>query len=297
MADIAGSTGGKGFYNSNGLKQAIAEVVNTTTHYYTVSYSPTNANWNGAFRKIKVDVAGYSVPSGFTWAKFFGADDDTKVEYRRGYYARTAPTGPNTPSARTLSAVNSAPGIVLGSNPGPNPNRRPLVSTSIPPRVHHQPTPMELAMAFGSATPTDIHFLVTVTPSATVAKPVKGAPPPNEVFLTQPFQSLPYRLAKIHYHIDPAAIHFQPTAKGTFADDIQFVAVLYRDDGLQANSISFTVHVEPDAATYAHLGSAPLAYDQTIAIPTTGVYFLRTGVNEIPTGDIGAIELPTESIH
>jgi hypothetical protein len=73
--------------------------------------------------------------------------------------------------------------------------------------------------------------------------------------------------------------------------------VLYRDDGVQANSISFTAHLAIDAQTYARIESAPIAYDQTIAIPASGNFFLRAGVDELSSGHIGAVELPTEAVQ
>jgi VWFA-related protein len=295
LDDIASQTGGRGFYNTNGFKQAIAEVVDTTTHYYTLSYSPTNTNWNGAFRKIHIDVPGYSVPLGFSWEKFFGIYDEHKVQYRSGYNARINP-GPY-PRGRPLSPANSAPGIVLGSADGANPNRQRLTPVSAARPVQQPPSPMQLAMEFSSLTPTDIHFTVGITPSEQVVRPAKDAPLPNDVYLTAPFKSSPYRAIRIHYRIARSDLQFQQTSKGTYTDDLQFVAVLYRDDGLLANSITFATHLEISPGTYARIESAPIAYDQTIAMPTTGVFFLRAGVHEIPTGHIGALEIPAEAIQ
>jgi len=71
MDEVATETGGKAFYNSNGIQQAIAEAVEQGSEYYMLSYSPTNRNYDGRFRKIKVSLTrkGYH------------------VAYRHGYYA------------------------------------------------------------------------------------------------------------------------------------------------------------------------------------------------------------------
>ena len=295
ISDVAAQYGGRGFYNTNGFKQAIAEVVDTTTHFYTLSYSPTNTNWNGDFRKIHVNVPGYSVPQGFSWGKFFWTADENKVQYRSGYFARINP-GPFPRPGRIVNAANSAPGMVLGSNPKSNPNRRPLTPVSTRRPARQPPSAMELAMDFGSPAPTDVHFTVGITPSDQVTHPTKGAALPNNIYLTTPFQSTPYRSVRLHYRIDSDDIHFTQIPTG-FAEDLQFVAVLYRDDGIQANSITFTTHLQIDAANHARIQTAPIAYDQEIAIPTKGVFFLRAAVQEISTGHIGALEIPTEAIQ
>jgi len=71
MEQVAADTGGKAFLNSNGLEEAIKTAVDEGSHYYTFSYTPTNRRYDGAFRKIKVDLEG----KGYHLA------------YRRGYYA------------------------------------------------------------------------------------------------------------------------------------------------------------------------------------------------------------------
>ena len=71
MAQIAESTGGRAFYNTNGLSQAVTKAIDSGSNYYTISYSPTNMKWDGGFRKIEIRVN----KPGLTLA------------YRRGYYA------------------------------------------------------------------------------------------------------------------------------------------------------------------------------------------------------------------
>jgi VWFA-related protein len=51
---VAAETGGKAFFNTNGIKEAIATAVEQGSNYYTLSYSPANKDYNGKFRKIKI---------------------------------------------------------------------------------------------------------------------------------------------------------------------------------------------------------------------------------------------------
>ena len=71
MENIAQETGGRAFYNTNALNDAVRDAVNTGSHYYTLAYSPSNTRSDGKYRRIQV-----SLSSG----KY-------KLSYRRGYYA------------------------------------------------------------------------------------------------------------------------------------------------------------------------------------------------------------------
>ncbi len=76
LNQFAIATGGKAFYSSNAISQAIETSVEQGSNYYTISYVPANKLYDGKFRKIKVSLAakGYS------------------LHYRQGYYADDAHT-------------------------------------------------------------------------------------------------------------------------------------------------------------------------------------------------------------
>lgn len=71
MDQMAEATGGRAFYNTNGLSQAVAKAIDSGSNYYTIAYSPANTKWDGSFRRIEIRLN----QSGYTLA------------YRRGYYA------------------------------------------------------------------------------------------------------------------------------------------------------------------------------------------------------------------
>ena len=71
MQEIADRTGGKAFYNRNEIGNAIVESMNDGATYYTLSYSPSNRDWNGRFRRISVKTKRSGV----------------KLRYRLGYFA------------------------------------------------------------------------------------------------------------------------------------------------------------------------------------------------------------------
>jgi VWFA-related protein len=71
FTQFAVATGGKAFFNTNDIREAIATANEQGSNYYSFSYSSTNKVYDGKFRKIKVQFAhkGY------------------KLAYRQGYFA------------------------------------------------------------------------------------------------------------------------------------------------------------------------------------------------------------------
>lgn len=71
MLELAKDTGGEAIYDTNGLNSALSKVINNGTHYYTITYTPSDPKTDGSFRhiQIKMDKTG------------------CKLGYRRGYYS------------------------------------------------------------------------------------------------------------------------------------------------------------------------------------------------------------------
>jgi hypothetical protein len=219
------------------------------------------------------------------FTKILGFDDyGSKLLYRPGYFARDGVS----PSSLNPVHVRPSPDLSTGV---PALERRGANGT---PGVNA--IPMEAEVAFGAATPINIDFTLTVRPQPEVASAKGGVALPAETFLTPTFRGGPYRNLRIHYWIDPRTLLFLRTEAGRHKDSLQFVTVLYRDDGLQANSIAKTVPLEVNDAGFDQISRAGLGFDQTIALPTNGNFFLRAAVREVPTGRTGALEIPAEWI-
>ena len=74
MEELANDTGGRAFYNTNGLAAAMARIVDNGARYYTLTYTPTNKNMDGKYRSIHVKLNG----------------GEYRLAYRPGYYAEDA---------------------------------------------------------------------------------------------------------------------------------------------------------------------------------------------------------------
>jgi hypothetical protein len=71
LTQMATATGGKAFFSTNGIGEAISTAAEQGSNYYSLTYSPSNNNYNGKFRKIKVQIS----RKGYT------------LHYRQGYFA------------------------------------------------------------------------------------------------------------------------------------------------------------------------------------------------------------------
>jgi VWFA-related protein len=56
MEQLASSTGGKAYFNTNDLNVALERAINDGAHYYTLSYSPANTKLDGTYRDIEVHL-------------------------------------------------------------------------------------------------------------------------------------------------------------------------------------------------------------------------------------------------
>ncbi len=71
MDQIANETGGRAFYNTNAMGEVVVKAMEDGANYYTIGYVPANKDYNGAYRKIDIQLTeGHAV-----------------LEYRHGYYA------------------------------------------------------------------------------------------------------------------------------------------------------------------------------------------------------------------
>jgi VWFA-related protein len=71
MNDVAAATGGKAYYNTNGLDQATAHILDTGESFYTLTYSPHSFRFDNKWHSVKVKVDGASY----------------HLSYRTGYFA------------------------------------------------------------------------------------------------------------------------------------------------------------------------------------------------------------------
>jgi len=96
--DVATATGGRAFLSDNDLTAALDEATENGANYYSLSYAPTNPNYNGSLRNVRITLA----------------RPKCKLQYRRSYYA----DDPNAPLASRKK----------NSNPDEDPEEQAMVT-------------------------------------------------------------------------------------------------------------------------------------------------------------------------
>jgi VWFA-related protein len=94
MNQLAEDTGGAPFYNNNDLASAVQGAIESGSNYYTLTYTPSNKNYNGTFRDIRITLNGNLQAAGYL------------LSYRRGYYTEDR-NHPPTTTTFTATATNS----------------------------------------------------------------------------------------------------------------------------------------------------------------------------------------------
>ncbi|HKP84750.1 MAG TPA: VWA domain-containing protein, partial [Blastocatellia bacterium] len=72
LDELAGETGGYTIKNTNDIAEGLRRILSEMSNHYVLTYLPSNADYNGKFRRITVKVA---------------RGGDYKVRARQGYYA------------------------------------------------------------------------------------------------------------------------------------------------------------------------------------------------------------------
>jgi len=234
---VAEQTGGKAFYGSNDITQAVRTVVDQGADYYSLSYTPTNRRYDGRFRKIRVKVSGHGL----------------RVAHRSGYYAED----PNRPPEKTEAVLRSL--SVAG-------------------------------MMHGAPESRQIPFEARVAPSGE-PKTVNA----SEVGIRREGKNSPTTIRLQHYVVDfaiPASsLRFTPGPEGGFHGSFRLLANSYDSEGrglLQSASTAVT-DFKPDR--YKSVLSEGFRLRQELDVPADAA-FLRLGITDISTSNIGTVELP-----
>lgn len=149
---VAKETGGKAYYDRNDLKDAVGDAVSTGSNYYALTYSPTNRNWDGNYRRIEVKVN----------------QPNLNLSYRRGYFA----IDPIVPIEQ-VRAPGSHPdgGKAKGASPAP------VVLSK-----------MDKVMMRRNPDPTQIIFTAKISPQDELDRALPPSNKPNGKLMKQPYR-------------------------------------------------------------------------------------------------------------
>ena len=267
LDQVAEATGGKAFYNTNGIKQSIAEVVETGASYYTLSFYPTNKKWDGTYRKLKVE-------SGIA---------DSQLQYRRGYYALKETVALAQPTSTAPPPTKNPP--------DPAGRRQLTQSTPSPDKAA-----FAAAMQLGSVDPGQIIFTARVDVDPTVQKISKEQPLPKDNYLDPKYKDHAFRTFKVYLRLTGDQFELTALPNGVHHGELEAVTLVLDNQGAMVNSIITTIEMNLNEGNYAKVVAGGIELLAQVAVPEKGAYFLKTGVHDKTTGKSGALEFSTTDV-
>jgi VWFA-related protein len=255
MNVIADSTGGRAFYNTNGLQEAMDTAVRQGSEYYTLTYAPSNTKADGSERNIKVVLK----------------DPGYQLSYRRSYLADDARyPAPVRPLVQDMSMQHGAP------------NSSELFFEA-------KVTPVGGATV---ASADEVKTMQTLPQTNGKGPRTKTA---NGTGLGQAHLRRRDAMKVQHYDIDFAVVGRQlempPTESGEFATDMRFGLAAYTEDGERLNGMEVSVKNAIPAAQYQKIESEGYHASMLFAVPE-GAVSLRLAVRDEIGKRIGTMEIP-----
>ena len=259
MDNIADQTGGRAFYNTNGLKEAETEAVAQGSVYYTLSYAPPPPTaggnpFDGSLRRVKVQLSNPALAG-------------ARLDYRRSYF--------NDDIDSRVADSEDTPTDPLGVT-----------------LQHGAPAAHELffeahLQTFGAptaATPEQIDVLAQYEARATDKKPKPGKP---VILDKQPAMMQRYVIV---YGLLLRQLSLTSMPDGTRRGSLDFAVMAYNDDGLALDGIRSKVDDVIQPERYKHLVDNGYQVVQTVAVPV-GTASLRLAVRDTATGHLGSMEI------
>lgn len=271
LEQAANATGGKAFFNTNGLKEALTEIVETGSNYYTIAFAPTNSDWHAHHRELEMTVPGRP---------------DVKLLYRHKYYARKERKAQRI--ADQKASVEPAKVAVADANQADE-------ETDQGTNKEDFATSMQL----GQMPAGELLFSVSVAPAKSAMKLGKDEPLPTGSLLRADFQRKPFREDELLYVIDPSRLHFEKESDGQYHAELEIVTVVYDSQGQVLNSVSAVRELKFDAETYGKVlrHELTLSSHQTVDVPEKVNAFFRFGVYDTVSERIGTMEVPADDVQ
>jgi VWFA-related protein len=257
--EIAKATGGRAFYSTNDLAAALTEATETGGHYYTLTYSPSNQNYNGRLRHIHVELAkrGYH------------------LAYRRSYYGNPGPANRGPASSGPARGEFAS---ALGSAPELEPLQLARPADSLYPNMQHG-APVAHQLLFRA----HIHAL---------APPAKATQAQMESLADQAAyfgQRRPNHTAKALRPIQLQKYQIDYTVAARYPA-LELAAAAFDADGRMLNVVVQRVAENREQLSDEAAREAIYRMQQQFDVPTSAVS-VRVAVRDVATNNVGALEI------
>ncbi len=157
------------------------------------------------------------------------------------------------------------------------------------------PSSMTTAMMHGGPDPAEILFKVRIRPAgtppqATVGKSNRTNPDPKVKV------EGPYKAYGVDMVPDAHAVTCSEDANGDRHCALEIWTYVYNSDGQLLVTTGNRLHTLLTPADYTKMLAGGLAFHQQISVPVKGLHFLRTGIHDMVSDRVGAVEIPVAQV-
>jgi VWFA-related protein len=198
---LAEQTGGRAFYNTNGLEKSLETAADDGISYYSIVYAPANANFDGSVRHIGVHLE----------------HGHYHLAYRRSYFAGNPFTETPRQIAADMKSASQDKEAASGNLMAPD------LQLGAPPS--HQIVFAAHIDAIGAPAPATPEQLAALTPyreQAAKAEHIKIVTPAAPVAMQQ---------YVIHYGLLASQLSFPRSANGVYHSDVSIATLAFNHDG------------------------------------------------------------------
>ena len=258
MREMAQQTGGRAFVNTNDLAGAVTHALDDGSNFYTLTYSPADTRFDGAYRSIDLKLQGARASQGLSLA------------YRHGYFA----ADPDAVSRRAPSPPSSGP--------------QTHTPAQAPSTAYHA------AMLRGAPPATEVVFKASVLPTGTPSAPPETSPAPrnqpNPKLAHPPFRSYAVDFAAFLSQV------LTRNSSGDYVGSLRFTTLAYNAIGEFINMVDQTTEVDLPPDLYKSSLHGGILFHQVISVPLKGEFYLRLGVSNLRNDRVGSLEVPVAVI-
>lgn len=274
---VANATGGKAFFNTNGLKEALDEITGTGSNYYTIAYSPTNTEWHAHHRDLEIAVPGRP---------------DVKLQYRHRYFARKEGKAQKVADEKQAKLAKADANATPDDATVEKGEKALMEDTSAK-------EDFAASMELGQMPAGELLFSVNVSPAKSAMKLGKNEPLPPGSLLRADFQRKPFREDEVLFVVNPSRLHFEQGNDGNYYAELELVTVVYDNQGQVLNSVSAVRQIGFDPEMYAKVLQHKLTVSsrQTVDVPEKVNAFFKFGVYDTASERIGTMEVPVDSVQ
>ncbi len=252
MDSIADSTGGRAFYNTNGLKDAMQSAIEDGSSYYTLTYAPTNTKEDGTLRHIKVQLR----------------EPGYRLEYRRSYVASRAVHAAAAYEAQAKPAENVF--LDTGMQHGAPISPELFIEVSVYPVGG-------VMTASGQEMEALREFVKTKT------KRGSKAPVTPEPVKVQHYE--------VNYAALGRQLELPPVGNGKYATDMTFALAAYSPDSLILNGLEVSVKSQISEAQSRKIKTEGYHASMIFVVPVEASA-LRLAAMDVIGHHMGTVEVP-----